>query len=746
MAATTVTSAIPNPAVLNQYNYEDWSFRVKLYLLAEDLWDVVEATTEPPKPEDGEAEFKAWRKKDAKALILIQNHCGSDNYSLIWGTKTAKAAWDTLAEKLKPPEEELVPLVPQEDLNINPTSNDGNESDTSDFNEFGLHQPFFDNVAKGDWDLAKEYLSRNPEAIRERYSILGLTALQLAVSLENVNMVKALVELMTEEDLEIQDANGLTAMAYAVANGITQLTKCMIEKHKTLLSLPLPPDNVIPLLMAYRFGHWELTRYLYSVTPLEALLQDNGRVGAEIVSESFRAKKFDIALDLIRRCPNLALAKSYSGLTPLQICASMHSGLLNGKHLKFWQLWVYDCIHVRPDSAVYDTRINVENVEDDPISKRGLIGCSGMGILRGLVPNPRNFFGINHIYKMKWTHTRTSEILHSMCEVVKGKSLKQLRGSVVQAAIFEAIKQGHVEFVREISRANPVVITLIGENGKTMLQFAIECRQEKVYIFFSELTRIEPLLLVKTDQFNNTLLHAAANLSPIAQLNHIQGAALQMQRELQWFKEIEKIVPPKILEVVNVTDGMTARDLFAKNHKELAKEGERSMKEIATSCTVVGALIITIMFTAAFTVPGGNNGNTGMPFFLDEKLFKVFIVSDALSLFSSTTSVMTFLGVLTSRYAEADFLESLPKKMIIGLFTLFFSIATMMIAFVSTLFIMLGEKSWIVIPITLLSSAPIVSFAWMQFPLLVEIFISTYGAGIFAEKGRLWEASERFLG
>ncbi|PQM36297.1 uncharacterized protein Pyn_13230 [Prunus yedoensis var. nudiflora] len=297
---------------------------------------------------------------------------------------------------------------------------------------------------------------------------------------------------------------------------------------------------------------------------------------------------------------------------------------------------------------------------------------------------------------MKWTHERISEILRSMCEATKGKSGKQLQGSAVQAAIFEAIKQGHVEFVHEIFRSNPAVGGLLtSENGKTMLQFAIECRQEK---------------------FSNTLLHAAAGLSPIEQLNHIQGAALQMQRELQWFKEIEKIVPPKILEVVNVTDGMTAR-----------------------------ALIITIMFTAAFTVPGGNNGNTGMPFFLDEKLFKVFIVSDALSLFSSTTSVMTFLGVLTSRYAEADFLESLPKKMIIGLFTLFFSIATMMIAFVSTLCIMLGEKSWIVIPITLLSSAPIVSFAWMQFPLLVEIFISTYGAGIFAEKGRLWEASEPFL-
>ncbi|CAB4274420.1 unnamed protein product [Prunus armeniaca] len=718
MAATTVTSAIPNPPVLNQYNYQDWSFRVKLYLLAEDLWDVVEATTEPPKSEDGEADFKAWRKKDAKALIVIQNYCGSANYSLIWGTKTAKAAWDTLAEKLNPAQEELFPLVPREDLIINPTSNDGypiktlegNESNTSVFNEFALHQPFIDSVTEGDWDLAKEYLSRNPEAIRERGSTYGLTALHMAVALENVNMAKALVESMTEEDLEIQDANGLTAFTHVVSRGITQLAKCIIEKNKKLLSLPSPPDNLIPLVWAYSIGHWELARYLYSVTPLEALLQDDGCGGAEIVSESFRAKKLDIALDLIRRCPNLAVAKNYSGLTPLQMCASTRSGFLNGMHLKFWQQWIYDC----------------------------------MGILRGLVPNPRKLFGINHIYKMKWTHERTSEILHSMCEVIEGKSVKQLRGSVVEAAIFEAIKQGHVEFVREMFIANQAASGLIGENGKSMLQFAIECRQEKVYFFLYKFTGVVPNWLTSIDQFGNTLLHAAESLSPIAQLNHIQGAALQLQRELQWFKEIEKIVPPKILEVVNVTDGMTARDLFTKNHKELAKEGERSMKETATSCTVVGALIITIMFTAAFTVPGGNNGNTGMPLFLDKKLFQVFIVSDALSLFSSTTSVMTFLGVLTSRYAEADFLKSLPTKMIIGLFTLFFSIATMMIAFVSTLFIMLGENSWIVIPIILLASAPVVSFAWMQFPLLVDIFISTYGVGIFAKRGKPLAATDSF--
>ncbi|XP_016652415.1 PREDICTED: ankyrin repeat-containing protein At3g12360-like [Prunus mume] len=200
-----------------------------------------------------------------------------------------------------------------------------------------------------------------------------------------------------------------------------------------------------------------------------------------------------------------------------------------------------------------------------------------------------------------------------------------------------------------------------------------------------------------------------------------------------YFTEVETIALPRIKESVN-NNRMTPRELFTRSHKELVKEGERWMKETATSCTVVGALIITIMFAAAFTVPGGNNGETGFPIFWHKNLFMAFIVSDAISLFSSTTSVLMFLGILTSRYAEHDFLKSLPTKMIIGLSTLFISIANMMVAFSSALFIMIHEQSWIVIPMIFLASVPVTLFIGMQFPLLVEMFISTYGRGIFDRK------------
>ena len=61
--------------VLKVDNYLVWSVQVKTYLIAQDHWDIVEVTDECPKQEDDEAAFKAWRRKNAMALHVIQISC-----------------------------------------------------------------------------------------------------------------------------------------------------------------------------------------------------------------------------------------------------------------------------------------------------------------------------------------------------------------------------------------------------------------------------------------------------------------------------------------------------------------------------------------------------------------------------------------------------------------------------------------------------------------------------------------------
>ena len=180
--------------------------------------------------------------------------------------------------------------------------------------------------------------------------------------------------------------------------------------------------------------------------------------------------------------------------------------------------------------------------------------------------------------------------------------------------------------------------------------------------------------------------------------------------------------------------GEIAKETFTKNHKNMKDAGEKWMKETASSSSVVGTLIITITFAAAITIPGGNNGDKGSPVFSDKPIFLLFVISNALSFVSSIAAVLTFLVILTTSYAEEDFFISLPRKLMIGLSTLSFSISTMMIAFCAALFIMMPGQSWMVILIICLASISIIWFLLEKYPNLIEMTKSAYGPHMFDKK------------
>ncbi|KAH6806602.1 hypothetical protein C2S51_031433 [Perilla frutescens var. frutescens] len=179
----------------------------------------------------------------------------------------------------------------------------------------------------------------------------------------------------------------------------------------------------------------------------------------------------------------------------------------------------------------------------------------------------------------------------------------------------------------------------------------------------------------------------------------------------------------------------TPQMIFTKEHANLKAEGERWMKDTANACTIAAALIATVVFAAAFTVPGGVESATGMPLFSGKPAFVLFAISDAVSLFTSITSLLLFLSILTSRYAEQDFLYVLPKRLSMGLLSLFVSITFMMVAFSSTFYLVLhGDGAWFLVLVAAFACLPVTSFVLLQFPLLVDVVYSTYGPGIFGKK------------
>ncbi|CAL5411341.1 unnamed protein product [Camellia sinensis] len=264
------------------------------------------------------------------------------------------------------------------------------------------------------------------------------------------------------------------------------------------------------------------------------------------------------------------------------------------------------------------------------------------------------------------------------------------------------------------------------EHGNT--KFLIELI-EGIFNILYEIGSIKDLITAYRYEDRNNMLHLAAKIAPPNQLNIMSGAALQMQRELLWFKEVEKIMQPSFVEKKN-SKGKTPRASFTEEHKNLVEKGEAWMKNTASQSMVVATLIATaVMFAAAFSAPGGNNNNTGISMFRKHSSFMVFAISDAIALVTSSTSILMFLSILTSRYAENDFVESLPFKLMIGLTTLFISITTMMVAFCATFFIVFDRYMvWVPIAVALFACVPIILFATLQYPLLADVIHSTYAS------------------
>ncbi|KAF5444710.1 hypothetical protein F2P56_033819 [Juglans regia] len=239
----------------------------------------------------------------------------------------------------------------------------------------------------------------------------------------------------------------------------------------------------------------------------------------------------------------------------------------------------------------------------------------------------------------------------------------------------------------------------------------------------------------------NNMLHLAGELPSSDRLNIVSGAALQMKRELLWFQEIENIVPKSYVNEPN-EKGETPRDIFVKTHEELQKNGEKWMKDTANSCMLVAALIATVVFPAAFALPGGNNQETGIPIFLEDSYFVVFFISDAIAMSFSSTSILVFLSILTSRYTERDFLNSLPRRLALGLATLLISIVGMLIAFTSACFLVFKHKSSV--PIRIIVVAPIVPisfFVILHYGLWLDIFHSAFYSNrfLFRSHNRLFK-------
>ncbi|XP_028807318.1 uncharacterized protein LOC114762034 [Neltuma alba] len=417
---------------------------------------------------------------------------------------------------------------------------------------------------------------------------------------------------------------------------------------------------------------------------------------------------------------NLPRIRGGAGITPLHMAAlqgksemawHLYSNTVEDFEDADWTVLLFCCVN----TGIYDLALQLLVKKPDLAFKRDQTNETILHILA------RRPLGLKEEKQRQLVQFLWSIFLTQDDEKILGNI------RVPSQVVFNATEAGNFEFLTVLISTYPELIWEVDERNRSIIHIAILHRDANIFNLLQDIGPIKDFIacfLDNEDQSN--LLHMAAKLAPPDKLNLVSGAAFQMTLELSWFEEVKKILPPPFIEMKNA-EGLTPRQLFIKEHQGLLSKAESWMKGVANSCMIVSTLITMGVFYTSFNAPGGIIGNAGSRNYLEKRAFLVFGTSNAMALISSSTSTLIFLSILISRYAEQDFLKSLPLKLISGFVALSMSIISMMVAFGSAFFTTYyyGFKlapNFISIPILVFVSL----LAFLPFPIWFDIVYSTY--------------------
>ncbi|CAJ2640899.1 unnamed protein product [Trifolium pratense] len=565
---------------------------------------------------------------------------------------------------------------------------------------YKYYQPLHLAILKGDWKSTKAFLDDNPSALTAKITKFDQTALHVAALGSQWKLVEKLVQLMPANMVTKLDSYNFTCLHYVAFGKSVDAAKALVAKNSSVTQVGDHRGRT-PLCYSVTSTRCkEMTWYLVLNTPDDRSARP---ISVLDLDSLLWAGYYDIVMYILQHYPNTVDSDN----NMLYTMSRLPSHFQSGHNFGFWKRCIYQCV---PAELEYGNTI--------------------WNALQTLVPS------LKLVRDAKLRHVYAVRLVEFFCSQTSTENDRKFWESPVAASmICIAASFGIVEILSICFRSFPDLVWSHNRNEGYVAEIAINNRQEKVFSLLCKMPTICKMQVLGIRpppdyDVRHTSAYEAAKLA--TKIESIPGAAFQMQRELQWFKVVEKIENSDMKDFR--VDGKSPWQLFQEEHKELFEEGKKWMQDTSNSCMLVATLIATIAFAAAITVPGGNNQDKGIPIFLSDSTFMVFVVSDALALFSSMTSLLMFLAILNARFAQEDFLVALPQKLIIGLTFLFLAIATTMLAFAAALSMLVQDRlKWAQIPIGLLTSVPVALFEILQIPLLLGMMISTYGSRISYE-------------
>ncbi|XP_014502946.1 ankyrin repeat-containing protein ITN1-like [Vigna radiata var. radiata] len=298
------------------------------------------------------------------------------------------------------------------------------------------------------------------------------------------------------------------------------------------------------------------------------------------------------------------------------------------------------------------------------------------------------------------------ELLYRIVDEVKKLQIKDMLALTTQpsAVLFDALESRNGDSViRCFMGGSSLLITFKDFKGRNLMHLFFLYRRLEFFEQFQN--ERKQYLLREVDNEGNNVLHLAALLAPEFKSFSGLSAKFQMEKELSWFKDAERIVPDELRSMRNKKD-KTPIDVFYDEHNQLSKGIKESAVGITNSGMIVATLVATVAFAAALTVPGEKNNAS----------FIVFIFANAIALFTSSASILSFLtNFISSRFANTKFVISLHPSLHYGLQLLMFSVEAMACAFIAASFLIFDHKTkWVPYVVIPMAFIPFLVFIFCQ--------------------------------
>ncbi|XP_054792687.1 uncharacterized protein LOC129298317 isoform X1 [Prosopis cineraria] len=634
-----------------------------------------------------------------------------------------------------------------------------------------------------DWVSFKTFFHNDPKALIQTFDLAGNTAIQVATRSDDPDLIRQLLDMLPDDNdrrqaLRTGNAHKNTLLHQVIFCDNLEMVDTVLnyETDKKLKKIDDDEEDLLELLNdlsetpVYRAAKYGRLRMLKHMARLVDDIKKHFHRRqpkldiTSILHIAIIGQHFDVALWLSKKegIEKVAFENDGNRLTCLQLLSRMPSVFRSyNSQSGFIDNLIYTLL---PDKGYDD-----DDEDDGSVRGKGDLETGKKNLKKHISSSPSVFSRIYYtlwkiaakewdtvkeIWERKKKHMLAALLAdflvsrdNSWMDTKHGEPRTEVVLPVIQPSNIAATKKaklekthslegpipckeytplllaastGIVEIVRKIIDLHPDAISHVSQHDEqNVLHVAVKHRQKQIYKLLKKYGTLRRLGCQMANQ-GRTLLHQVARMDYYDGGNQ-PGVVFQLQDELRWFERVKRIVPCPHQLYCN-DHNLTARELFDLEHLEMLKEAQEWIKGTAQSCSAVSVLVATVVFAAAYTVPGGTDDN-GVPVLLDSPLFLFFTIMDVVGLASSLISVMMFLSILTSPFQMQEFYKSLPRKLTMGFTLLFISLTTTLLAFGSTILltIRMENKRWSSSLIYSATFFPVTLFGLTQFPIIMAV-------------------------